>query len=627
MREEKKQFVTRLLALFLALTCALALPVLMNRSSALAAGAQNDSSALLSQAALTKDSIGGLQIGAHVDKAVSIWQQPESQTAVVGSKATFKVGANVPGTVINYQWQYRKNASCAWANSQQQGNQTDTLTVSVTAGLHGYQFRCVINDGGITPEKTTNVVMLAVRPKITTQPQNKTAAVGSSAVFTAAATGKGPIKYQWQYRKNESYAWAYSAQSGNRTDTLSVATTAGLHGYQFRCVVTDANGMHSYTSAATLSVRPGITTWPKDASVSVGSNAVFTVAATGKATLKYQWQYRKNESTAWANSGQSGCRTATLSVATTSGLNGYQFRCIITDGNGMKSYTTAATLTVRPAITSQPTDKSVTVGNTATFSVTATGKATLTYLWQYRKDPSDTWKTSGQSGNRTATLSVATTVALQGYQFRCVVTDGNGSKSYTKAATLTLHNIPINATTFPDANFRARVSGNYDKDHNGKLSASEIKAVTMIDVEEEEIRNLKGVQFFTELTYLNCGYDSIKTLNVSANKKLEILECYSCSLTSLNVCGLTKLQELDCYWNNLTTLDLSTNTALEMVHCYGNKLTKLDVSKNTALYELICHDNNITKLDLTKNVNIEYVVCDENVQVTGGGSADINHTY
>ena len=59
------------------------------------------------------------------------------------------------------------------------------------------------------------------------------------------------------------------------------------------------------------------------------------------------------------------------------------------------------------------------------------------------------WKDSGQNGNKTATLSVATKDGMQGYIFRCVVTDGNGQKAYTKEAMLTLNN----ATLLPEIEF------------------------------------------------------------------------------------------------------------------------------------------------------------------------------
>ncbi len=368
--------------------------------------------------------------------SLTITTQPSSTTAYVGDKATFSVAAAGYGT-LTYQWQYRKNSSASWANSAQNGNTTATLKVSTTASLNGYQFRCIVKDS-YGNQAISQAATLTMKPKITTQPVDKSLLVGSTAKFTVTATGKGTLTYQWQYRKNSSASWANSGQQGAKTDTLLVSTTEALHGYQFRCIVTDGNGKKSYSKTVTLTLKPRITTQPVDKSLLVGSTAKFTVAATGKATLTYQWQYRKNETSDWANSGQTGAKTDTLLVSTTAALHGYQFRCIVTDGNGQKSYSKTVTLTLKPRITTQPSDKSVTAGSTAKFTVAATGKATLTYQWQYRKNASSEWANSGQSGNKTATLSVASTKSLNGYQFRCIVTDGNGQKSYSNTVTMTV---------------------------------------------------------------------------------------------------------------------------------------------------------------------------------------------
>ena len=363
-----------------------------------------------------------------------ITSQPADKSLLVGSTAKFAVEAT--GTApLTYQWQYRKNANCDWANSGQQGAKTATLLVSTTAGLHGYQFRCVVTDkNGQTV--ASRAATLTLKPRITTQPVNKSLLVGSTAKFTVVATGKATLTYQWQYRKNASSEWANSGQQGAKTDTLLVSTTAALHGYQFRCIVTDGNGQKTYSSAATLTLKPRITTQPVDKDLLVGSTAKFTLTATGKATLKYQWQYRKNASSEWANSGQTGAKTDTLLVSTTAALHGYQFRCIVTDGNGQQTYSKTVTLTLKPRITTQPVDKSVKAGSTAKFTVAANGKATLTYQWQYRKNASSEWANSGQSGNKTATLSDAAKANLNGYQFRCLVTDGNGRTTASNVVTL-----------------------------------------------------------------------------------------------------------------------------------------------------------------------------------------------
>ena len=63
--------------------------------------------------------------------------------------------------------------------------------------------------------------------------------------------------------------------------------------------------------------------------------------------------------------------------------NGALFTVVVTNVAGNVTSSTA-TLTVNspPVITTQPGNPSVTVGQTATFSVTATGTAPLSYQWR-----------------------------------------------------------------------------------------------------------------------------------------------------------------------------------------------------------------------------------------------------
>ncbi len=88
-------------------------------------------------------------------------------------------------------------------------------------------------------------------------------------------------------------------------------------------------------------------------------------------------------------------------------------------------------------IDSQPVSLTVNEGEVANFTVAATGTK-LTYQWQYRTSETDTWKNSPATGNKTATLSVPGTLSRNGYQYRCVITNGSGSSLYSDAATLTV---------------------------------------------------------------------------------------------------------------------------------------------------------------------------------------------
>ena len=594
--------------------------------------------------------------------------QPADAYAPAGTTATFKVAATGAGT-LKYQWQSRKNASSEWANSGQTGAKTATLSVKTSAGLQGWQFRCVVTDGN--NQKTySDAATVYVKLTVTEQPKNTGATADATAKFSVKVIGKTPFTYQWQSRKDASSSWTNSGQTGSRTETVSVKTTAGLNGWQFRCIVKDPAGQTVVSSAATLSIVPKITKQPADASVTVGNTAKFTVAASGKGTLTYQWQSRKDANSSWSNSGQTGAKTATLSVKTTAGLHGWQFRCIVTDGNGQKSASKAATLKVQPKITKQPDMASATAGEVAKFTVAAIGKAPLSYQWQSRKDSSSSWTNSGQTGAKTDTLSVATRLALNGWKFRCVVTDAFGQKVYSEEASLFLliGNIPINSENFPDDIFREFVQTNYDTDEDGYLTVEERNAVYRIDVHSMHIQSLKGIEFFSnlltltcysnpisalnlsrnwnlysmdcsatqltaldvsncpDLSYLECGFNSnLKKLDLSKNTNLETLYCSNCSFEVLNLEKQTNLESLFCYNNYLTELDLSTNTNLKYLHCQGNKLTELKVDANTLLKDLNCKDNKITELDLTKNTALTRVTVDPGVNVIGVDSSIIKN--
>jgi hypothetical protein len=132
--------------------------------------------------------------------------------------------------------------------------------------------------------------------------------------------------------------------------------------------------------------------------------------AAGAPPLSYQWQ--KNQVNI------AGATSATYTTpATTSADNGTSFRVIVT--NAVTSTTSsAATLTVNspPTITAQPANQSVAVGQTATFTVVASGTAPLTYQWQ--KNQVDI------PGAIAATYTTPpTTTADKGASFEAIVTN------------------------------------------------------------------------------------------------------------------------------------------------------------------------------------------------------------
>ncbi len=369
---------------------------------------------------------------------LAITAQPSDVNCTVGSKATFTVTAT--GSSLSYLWQYSKDSGKTWVTSGASGNKTNTISFTTTSGHNDYKYRCVVTDeDGNTV--TSNAATLTVTQKlsITNQPKSVSCKTSAKATFSVTATGSS-LSYQWQYSKDSGKTWVTSGASGNKTSSINFTTTVSHNGYQYRCVITDGSGNKVTSSTATLTITDvlTITSQPTSVSCKTGAKATFSVTATGN-SLSYKWQYSKDSGKTWITSNASGNKTSSISFAATASHNGYQYRCVITNGSGNKVMSSAATLTITDVltITSQPTSVSCKTGAKATFSVTAIGSS-LSYQWQYSKDSGKTWATSGASGNKTSIISFTTTASHNGYQYRCVVTDGSGNKTVSIVATVTI---------------------------------------------------------------------------------------------------------------------------------------------------------------------------------------------
>ena len=84
------------------------------------------------------------------------------------------------------------------------------------------------------------------------------------------------------------------------------------------------------------------------------------------------------------------------------------------------------------------------------------------------------------------------------------------------------NNIAINEENFPDSKFRSYLlAQDYGKDK--LLSMEEIATITLMNVSSKGIKSLKGIEFFTALTHLECQNNSIEDLDLSKNTKLATL--------------------------------------------------------------------------------------------------------
>ena len=205
--------------------------------------------------------------------------------------------------------------------------------------------------------------------------------------------------------------------------------------------MTNADGVQLTSDVATLTVGAvSIAAQPTDFTGAVGQNAVFAVC-TEESGLQYQWQYRKSATGSWYSTSATGYATDTLTVSVADSRNGYQYRCKITDGDGVEVYTQAATLTVSQTaapevrITAQPTSRVAAETETVMFATAATGD--VTYQWQFRRSATGTWANTTMTGNKTAAITLPAK-GKNGYEYRCIITDAKGDQIITQTVTLTV---------------------------------------------------------------------------------------------------------------------------------------------------------------------------------------------
>lgn len=196
---------------------------------------------------------------------------------------------------------------------------------------------------GVTANRM--LVLLGTGPvlQLLTQPASRVVDVGTAQVqLTAAATGNNGFTYQW--KKNGTPITDGGRFSGATTDTLTLQNIALTDAATYTVTVTSPSAsLTSQAAALTVLSVPEITQDPAAQVVVMGANVTFTSAATGAATLSYQWL--RFGSPVSNGSGVSGATTPVLTItgADFTHVGDYSLRV----SNGLGSDTSAvANLTV-----------------------------------------------------------------------------------------------------------------------------------------------------------------------------------------------------------------------------------------------------------------------------------------
>jgi hypothetical protein len=159
---------------------------------------------------------------------------------------------------------------------------------------------------------------------------------------------------------------------------------------------------------------------------------------------------------------------------------------------------------------------------------------------------------------------------------------------------------------------------NLDADNNGEIEVGDpaIATVNTLLIDNSNISDLTGIEYFTNLAALFCTGNNLTHLDLTSFSQLHTARVYDNQLATLNVTGLQHLYTLLCANNNLQELNLSGLPNLDQLHCNNNNLSQLDVAGSPNLRLLSCGANHLTSLNIAGLAHLEHIVCSFN-QLSG----------
>jgi hypothetical protein len=261
--------------------------------------------------------------------------------------------------------------------------------------------------------------------------------VGQSKLFTSKVSGgTSPYTYQW-----------YLNGVANRTDSSWTFTPEVAGSYKVYINVTDNVGVKAKSNVATITVNkaPVVTVSPGSWVTDFGQTETFTATASlGSGTLHYQW---------YLDDAAVGSDSSTYEYTATS-IGSHGVYVNVTDSASVpvtvESNTVMVTVDVTLSVSILPSSVTLDVGQSQTFTATASGGTPpyTIYYWGY--GTSYTNAVLNASLNPTTSPTWAFTPSSTGFYYVvCIVTDsvGGSAPSY---ATVTV-NAALSVTISPSS--------------------------------------------------------------------------------------------------------------------------------------------------------------------------------
>jgi len=309
----------------------------------------------------------------------NITQQPSSIFIVTAGSGSLSVQTS-PSADHSYQWYKDNGAGFAVVP----GATAASFAISNANSSHAGNYRVRVTRVSSGQQQDSAIAAVTVIPAITitTQPANLSLSTSQAGQIFVVATGTN-LQYQWFRRSGPSSIAVSDVSgriSGSQTSTLNFISPLTGDAGTYYVQITDAatQTVNSIDATLTVTTPPSITTQPASQTQVAGTDAVFTVVASG--ATSYQWF---KDGGAISDARYLGVNTSQLRITNTIAADAGIYTVVVSNAVGSLT-SNAASLTILPPvqITTHPTGVSVQAGNSITLSVVATGPNPLSYQWR-----------------------------------------------------------------------------------------------------------------------------------------------------------------------------------------------------------------------------------------------------
>ena len=181
------------------------------------------------------------------------------------------------------------------------------------------------------------------------------------------------------------------------------------------------------------------------------------------------------------------------------------------------------------------------------------------------------------------------TEADEEYRIRAIITKAGFPDEIVTEPVKVLDGINIEET-FQDSILENYLSENFDTDHDGQLTSSELERITTLHLGNLGVHSLHGIRNLTDLQYLYAYNNDILYADLSDMDYLEVVDLSdNTQLGTVKLSGCKRLKELDLAGSGIKTVDISDNPELKTLNIYGSSIGRISIRQNPNLVDAALH--------------------------------------